>query len=58
MWAWVKVERVLGLLITIALGGTTGLGEEGREADLDGGCELTGVRLVEEEGVWGLECAT
>ena len=50
VWAWVKAERVLGLLMTIPLGGRGGLGEEGREVDLDAGCESL--------GVWGLEWAT
>lgn len=58
MWAWVKAERVLGLLMTIPPGGRGGSGEEGREVDLDPECEPVGVRWAEEEGVWGLEWAT
>lgn len=53
MWAWVKAERVLGLLMTIPPWGGGGPGEEGREVDLDPEYESAGVR-----GVWGLEWAT
>lgn len=58
VWAWVKAERVLGLLITIPLWGRGGPGEEGREGGSDGEREPPGVRWVEAEGVWGLEWAT
>lgn len=56
VWAWVKAERVLGLLITSPVWERGGPGEEEREVGSDTEREFPGVRwVVEEEGVWGLE---